>query len=289
MNKKRTITKKIRLDDREIALYEIYRKEGCNRFVNAFKILLLRDDFYDFLKEYKEILSSNPFGLIIPKVIGNDNNKIATNLDTKNGYKYLDSYLDKIRKTKYLKSLENKKSENTITILNNLLKYYYPYNIFMREYSKDKTLLFDNMLNFPKITQFIVYEDELKKHFSKEVTAHIPPIGYLNEEEKQKARSLILICDEDTEKEELIKYIDKFWSDISASLKRDNFTKKREKSSKNFIRDINAYNTYIESRGLTEKREKTVKKKMSSKISHITIDNVKKAIKEISKLRKEVN
>jgi len=293
MNKKRTITQRIRLDDREACIYEMYRQEGCNRFVNAFKILLLRNDFYDFLKKYKEILSGNPFGIIQRTNIYNikeiKKGKPLIDLKWEEGNNYLNSYLDKIKDTKYLKSLEDKRSKNTILILRNLLKFYYPYQVFLREGYKNNTLIFDSMLNFPKINQFIVYEEELEKHFPVEMVRRTPPFGYLNDEEKQKPRSLILICDEDTEKEELLKYINDFWGDISASLKRDYLSKKREKSSKNLIRDIEAYNTYIDTRGLTEKREQTVKKKMSNKTRHITIDNVKKAIKEISKLRKEIN
>lgn len=297
MNKKKTLTKKIKIEDREIKIYLMYQQEGCNRFLNAFQVILLRDDFYEFLDKYKIALSRNPFGIIkTPKNIKEleqmtKENSSAVGLDWNSSAPILSSFLNKIEKSKYINNLSENKKNGVMEILNNLLRYYYPYYVFINEAKGNDYLIYDSMLNNSKISQFVVYKELLDKHFPYEpLLSKTPPIGCLNEEEMKRQRSLILVCEEDTEKEELINYIKKQWGFISSSLKRKyGGVKERQRASKHFIRDINAYNTYIDTRGITATREVNTKKKIDTRNKHITIDVIRKAVKEVSRLRKEIN
>jgi hypothetical protein len=297
MNKKTNLGPEIILKDRERAIYLIHLQEGDNRFVNALKILFLRDDFYKFLDEYRELLSGNILGDIKfsrkEKMVNNHlvvSNSVDLHWEKANVF--FKNYLNKIDKIKYLNVLPDNKKRMLTESIYNLLSYYYPLMVFTREAKGNSgVLIYDKMLDYSKITYSVLYKEDLNKYFPTELLSrNIPTFGYLSEEESKKPRVLLMFCDEDTNKEEFLNFIDNEWGEISSYLKRGNETSKdRDRAYKYLIRDIDVYNIYINEKGSVSEREIKTKEKIDEKYGYITSSAIKKAVVTISKLRKEIN
>ena len=252
---------KVEIKDTEKEIYLNYQKEGANKFLNVFKILLLHEDFYKTLDLLK--------------------------INTKDSQKTIDSFINSIEKSEYFSKLDRNRKGQALKVTHNLLKFYYPYKIFRKD--KSEPLYVDLMLNFPKIFYNVVYDDVFDRSVTEELFSKSPDIGASDNPDKP--RTLQIVCDGTTTKEELIKYIDLFWEEMSLFLGKQNSEIKntRDKSSKNFLRDVKIFNLYNSMDGISPvKREVDIARQLSAE-KRMTPEVVRKSVEIIGSLKKQVN
>lgn len=256
----------------ESAIYCMHMQEKDNRFTNAFKIAILRDDFYGFLKEYKDNLLNNPG----------------------NAKKLLASFLDKIQQTKYFSELDIDKRRDNLKIISNLLRFYYPTFIFPHEPMEGKTMIYDKQLNYPHIYHSVIFAETFEKNVLDGLYLEdIPPIGVVNGIDENRPRLLQITCDDNVKKEELIQYIEKFWGTMNLYLDKERrakeASKSRDKTSKNFLRDVDIYNRYYELDIPAMRREFQVASEFTTSSELLTPESVRKIVANMNNLLRGVN
>ncbi len=262
----------IEINDTERKIYLMYQNEKSNRFLNVFKILLLRHDYYDLLSKLKQLHYTDPE---LEQVV--------------------EHYLGKLSKTEYLKKLSKYQRDNFLRIARNLFRHYYPLFMFKNIYGKQfKGFIFDPTLGFPNIYFSLYPEPLFQKYFHLFTDKLGNPANQLDydysnfETVANEPMTVQITFDNTTKKEELISFIDKHWKEISAMGKFP-MDKSRDKSSKTFLRDIDIYNAYILSDGKTSINKESQVMKMFNGKDFITDLQVRKSYQTILKFYKAIN
>jgi hypothetical protein len=281
---------KIVIEDTERHIYSMHLQEISNRFANAYKIFLLRRDFYDFLERYKVALAGNDFGLITRE------KGIFPKFHHEEAEPILNDFLDKVSNSDFYSTLDEAEGKYLLRIGRNLFKHYYPHAIFMRdeEVLNKKELIFDPMLNYPQINYTVVFDDDFNELFPPELFYKQIPMGDLSEIDQKRAKTILFTVNGDTGKEELISYIDTFWKEISMMLGKPTADKiSRDKASKTFLRNVDIYNQYLEEKNnndsLSTRDLRTAASVKEKSGEEITDDMVRKIVSDISNLERKVN
>jgi hypothetical protein len=258
------MSEKIEIRNTERKIYEIQLKEKNNRFANIFKVLLLREDFYEFLSNLKKAHDQE------------DQNKLHNTIE---------QFLNNLQKTKYFSLLHETQKNHFLNTAKNLFAFYYPHCIFSDYILQHQHIAYDPMPNYPGIHHNIFYEEIFNKYFPYELYKYgMPPINPPKEEDKPKIVQLIF--DETVKKEEVIQYINTFWEEIRFFLsKEEKDDQEREKSSKKFLRDVDIYNRYQELTNLPIlTREIEVAKEFE-----VSAENVRKIVENTRILKEKIN
>lgn len=111
------------------------------------------------------------------------------------------------------------------------------------------------------------------------------------EQTSDKPRTLCIHCSRSVGKQELINYVKTFWGEMTMFMDNQATDKKRDKSAKVFIRDVDIYNKYHELPGLKNNAHvlRTARIITEMGLHDITDDMVRKIVSTISKLEREIN
>lgn len=262
--------KPIHIQDTEQKIYSMYLNEKSNRFVNVYKVLLLRTDYYETLNK----LSSLKYGSQKADLI-------------------LNSFLGKIKNTEYIASLNPKQRKDFLNISDTLLRHYYPVFVFKKFMGgKLGDYIFDPTLGFPNISFDVYPENIYQKYFylfREKLFAETAKQNTTKKDILNLNNIIQITFDNTVKKEELLNFIDKHWNEISlvASIPND---KNRDKSSATFLRDIKIFNSYLKSpKKNAIQKELDVVKQFKAKGEFLTEFQVRNSYKAILKLHKAIN
>lgn len=251
------------------ALILYHRDNKNHRILKVLRTLCLRLDFQIFLEQLREECIYQK-EIIIP-LTGKPG--LVWDFDDQIRSKLISNYLDKIHNCTYYLGLDGVKKVHFDKISSWLLQHSFIWTM-VNERQKGlfhNTVDVNSDFNYPNIS-LNVYDRELfKKVFDDAFYSNFDDIrnkygghpleftsgSVLDEENFEKFSKLenfklskpkvgVIIFDDDTDKTELIDYINKVWGDYEFQLKglRPPKKEKRVSSSANFLRDIEIFNMY---------------------------------------------